>query len=353
MIQKIRIAVIGGGIFGITIAARLANDGCAVELFEREPDILRAASGINQFRLHRGHHYPRSNETTIESIRTEVSFRREYGEAIIDDRENYYCIAKEGSLISSGQFLDFCKKFGLSFQIVKPNFLNNKNIDLCLRVQEGRIDPVVLKRLCIRHLKQNGVKVRLSTVATPSTIKQFDFTVICTYANINSLLPGCSEIKEYQYELCEKPVITMPSSFGRKGVVVMDGPFMCADPFGRTDKFVLGNVVHAIHQTNVGIKPEFNKKFIPLLNRGIVKNPPITNFKNFIESASVFIPAVAHARHVGSMFTFRTVLPDRDATDERPTIVNRIGDNVATVFSGKLSNCVEAADRVSSIVKTL
>ena len=53
----------------------------------------------------------------------------------------------------------------------------------------------------------------------------------------------------------------------------MDGPFMCIDPLPNTDYHLLCNVVHEIHQTNIGKYPTIDKKYIPLLNKGIVKNP--------------------------------------------------------------------------------
>jgi thioredoxin reductase len=48
------IAVVGGGIFGVTAAVRFARAGYCVQLFEKAPTLLSAASAINQFRLHRG-----------------------------------------------------------------------------------------------------------------------------------------------------------------------------------------------------------------------------------------------------------------------------------------------------------
>ena len=128
---------------------------------------------------------------------------------------------------------------------------------------------------------------------------------------------------------------------------------MCIDPLGRTGSFLLGNVVHAIHQTNIGKKPEFDKKFKPLLNRGIIRNPPVTNFRKFIESGAEFIPGLVRAKHIGSMFTFRTVLPRLEKTDARPTVVTKIDSKTATIFSGKIGNCVEAADEVLALVKEI
>ena len=65
-----KIAVIGGGIFGVTIASKLAKSN-SVDLYEQENDILKSASGINQYRLHRGYHYPRSSSTAIGVINYE------------------------------------------------------------------------------------------------------------------------------------------------------------------------------------------------------------------------------------------------------------------------------------------
>jgi len=97
-----RIAVVGGGIFGSTIAWFLAKANYNVDLFEKENDIFKAASGINQYRLHRGYHYPRSIETMLTCFNGEIEFRSVYSESIlVGDIEHYYSIAKEGSFVKS------------------------------------------------------------------------------------------------------------------------------------------------------------------------------------------------------------------------------------------------------------
>jgi len=50
------------------------------------------------------------------------------------------------------------------------------------------------------------------------------------------------------------------------------------------------------------------------------------------------------------MYTIRTVLPHKDETDERPTIVTRQGDDYI-LFSSKVGNCVNAASEVISMIK--
>ena len=347
-----KIAVVGGGIFGVTTAVKLAKSGHKVDLFEKENDILQAASGINQYRLHRGHHYPRSKDTTLSSLNTEPKFRKEYAEAVIDGNDHYYCIAKENSLISAEDYLKFCQDHHLEYVAEHPAIVHKNKIELAVKVRESLMDPGRLRALCWEKLRDSGVKVILKTEVSSVQLKHYDFVVICAYAAINSLLTDFPYAqKDYQFELCEKPVLKLPKSFYKQSIVVMDGPFMCIDPLADTGFHVMGNVVHAIHQTNIGKHPIIDGRFLPLMNRGIVANPAVTNINKFIESAAEFMPEIKRAEHVGSMFTIRTVLPYQDKTDARPTLVEAVDDRTFVVFSGKLSNCVDVAEKVFGMIE--
>ena len=112
----------------------------------------------------------------------------------------------------------------------------------------------------------------------------------------------------------------------------------------------MGNVVHAIHSTNIGKFPKYDEKFDELLNKGIVKNPSITNIDKFIHSAKKFFVDIDKMKHIGSMFTFRTVLPNRDNDDARPTLVENVTDKIFNVFSGKIGTCVSSAEKLMECV---
>ena len=345
------IAVIGGGIFGGTAAIRLAKEGHEVTLFEKRHDLFQAASGINQYRLHRGYHYPRSDHTIRSCADSIPLFEEEYGEALIKDIDHFYCIAKEGSFVDGKQFLGICAYFDLPIKKEVPPFLNRDAVDVVIRGDEYTIDPFILTRIVKDRLKKEGVKVLLNTEADVNELKKkYDFVVIATYADLNKTLGKEYSSSPHQYELCEKIVVKLPPEFKKQSCVILDGPFTCFDPYGDTGYFVMGHVEHAIHVRNVGERPEIPDEFKDYLNAGLIKNPKVTNFKKFIESAKHFFPKIAEAEHVGSLFTIRTVLPNLEKTDARPTLVQQIDDNVISVFSGKIGTCVRAAEEVSQII---
>lgn len=340
----------GGGIFGVTIANRLAKNN-SVDLFESNQDILMAASDINQCRIHRGYHYPRSENTTRDLLRAEQSFCDEYADAVMNYTDNYYCIANEGSLTSKEQYLDFCNRHGLEFRITKPDLINNDNVQVCVKVNEKLFDHSILKKNCWDKLKKRNVNVQLKTRAKVSDLEKYDFVIISTYSNLNEMLEkNKPKQKNYQFEVCEKVFVKMPSKFKNKSILIMDGPFMSIDPVGNTGLSIIGDVVHTVLHRNIGKYPEIEKEHQEVMNKGIIKNPRITNYKSFIESASRFVPEVKNAEYYGSSYCIKTVLPNVDNTDERPTKIEKIDDKTITVFSGKIPTCVEAASHIEQLV---
>ena len=50
------------------------------------------------------------------------------------------------------------------------------------------------------------------------------------------------------------------------------------------------------------------------------------------------------------MFTMRVVPPYVEDTDERPTIVRIVNEQIITVFSGKITTCVDAAKDINKLI---
>ena len=332
------INVVGGGIFGVTCAWLLSKNGYFVNLYEKQDRILSSASSINQYRLHRGYHYPRSDETALLSKVGEKSFIDYYGDSIMTNTDNYYCIAKQNSKVDKEKYLRFLKRIDLNYKEVDDDLIDKDNIELCVKVEESLFDSEKIKEICKNLLDKYIVKLNLN-----SNYNKIDenFLINCTYANKNYL---SADKQDLQFELCEKPLVKLPDSFKNKSFVIMDGPFMCIDPYGDTGLHVMGNVIHAIHSTNVGKFPKYDKRFDKLLNNGIIKNPPITNIDKFVNTAKFFFKDIK-VKHIGSMFTIRTVLPNRDHDDARPTFYGRNGNKI-DVLSGKIGTCVDLAQKI-------
>ncbi len=347
-------AVVGGGVFGTTISWTLAKNGFKVDLFEKKDDIFLGASGINQYRAHRGYHYPRSIETILTCIKGEQEFRKVYKDSLLSDNiENYYCIAKEGSLVSSQHCMDVWDKCGLDYIEMLPQTVRRSMLSASFKVKENIFDHTKLRSLIWEKLKRYNVNVLLNSEVKYDHLKEYDFVIVATYVDNNSFLDDVPLSKKpYQFEVCEKLVLKLPLEFTNLSVVIIDGPFMCVDPFGETGNFVMGNVKHAILDREIGTSISIKDKYRQVLNKGVVKNPPFTNFKKMIDSASQYFKGIQKAEHLGSMFTIRTVLPFRDHDDARPTTVEQINDRLITVFSGKIPTCINAANEVLHIIKT-
>ena len=120
------VAVVGGGIFGATAAVDLAWAGHNVVLFEAAGDLLTGASGINQYRLHRGYHYPRSLATAVASRDAERSFRARYADAVVDGVEHVYGVAGRDSLTDPDTFVRFLEAAGLDYRVVEPDYVRGE-----------------------------------------------------------------------------------------------------------------------------------------------------------------------------------------------------------------------------------
>lgn len=334
-----RVAVVGGGVFGCTIGVDLARAGAAVHLFEARHDILEGATARCQARLHSGYHYPRSDATAMAARDAASEFTARYPKAVNPARNHYYVIA-DGGKTSPSQYLAFCDRLALPYEIADPPKQVHTGA-LCVRVPEALIDVPVLRRLIRRDIARAGVSVHLGQAVDPGMLDGFDLIVNATY--------GRWWPRPLQYELCEVALLELGRYQG-DSIVVLDGEFVSLDPHGRL--YALYDVKHSVHAANEGTAPEVPPRYVPLLGRGMVRTP-LSNVEAMVESAGRFLWGLdpggqGVAIYHGSLFAVRAVLPDVDATDERPTLIERDGDTVH-VLSGKICTAVSAARQVTQL----
>ena len=345
-----KIAVIGAGLFGCTTAIYAARAGHKVTLIDKASDIMKGATFCNQFRFHRGYHYPRSESTGKQCRNGQKAFAGEYGKAFIPyGKKHFYAIARD-SKTKAGEYLNFLSSQGLESHIVERRepLMNPEKLELAVQVEEGFLDYEILKEQIKNKLMSAGVIFRPHSLSHIRLRRSFDYIIVACYARNNMALNalGC-ELQESQYEVVEKPIFQLPKKFKDTGVVVMDGPYGCIDPYGQTGFHVMGHVEHAIHHSNVGYEPEI-PKWLPsgrtdYVDAGIIENPDRTKYVVMRDALGEYLPFVHNSKYMGSMFTVRTVLPNKDDTDERPTLVTRHDDQVVSIFSGKLGTAVDAA----------
>lgn len=331
-----KVAVAGAGIFGLTCAFKLAEAGHKIELYD-ENGLLNGASKTNQFRMHRGYHYPRSKKTALACKEGYETFRPFYDECMLDCFTHIYAIAKEGSLISPEQFTKFCEDLDLEYRLAHPNVINWKNIDVCFEVIESMLSPSRLREFCQRKLKDLNLDITFWRLPFQfSNLDLYDLVVNATYASQNYLDGGTTD---YQFELVEQAFVTLPSEYKDFSILVADGPFMCIDPYDETGKHLLLDVEESVHARRVGKYPQHL--------RYMMYRP--SKFKQMIKSAKRFFVDIEKAVYHESMYGIRTVLPNHDHDDARPTVIKRHG-RVISVFGGKIPTCVDAANKVLELV---
>ena len=77
----------------------------------------------------------------------------------------------------------------------------------------------------------------------------------------------------------------------------------------------------------------------------------MSQYEKILSSASCFFQGIEKAEYMGWMFVIRSVFPNMDDTDARPTVITNHDDRVFSIFSGKWVNCVDSARSVSAMIR--
>jgi hypothetical protein len=356
-----RVAIIGGGIFGVTTALVLARF-CEVHLYERSASLLQGATFGNHNRQHFGFHYPRSPETAQQCLESHHDFQRFYGEAEVFDFPNYYCVAAEGSKVSPGNYLQFCDKAGLHYQRELPpeGVLAQDKVALSLRVEEGVIDFATLRDNVLLRLKQEphvhvhtehtvkagqmlaeGTKEITISSGQQTTREAFDFLINATYAHYNTFCEwfGFPQ-RNFQFNLQELDVIELPRGL-RLGVTIMDGVFPSFIPMGKTPYHLLA------HVNASQLIRESSSQTKPLLSRVSVLE---SNWAGVLEASVEYLPILKEARYIKSLFVDRVVDVAAADTDARLTDITNHGSGCFSIFAAKVITCVSTADKLAALI---
>lgn len=345
-----KIAIIGAGFFGTSCAIRLAKKH-NVHLFEKKETILCGASRANQLRFHLGYHYPRSQKTIIEIKKNYKEFVKFFGKDIFAETINYYGISKEKSKTSYNNYLKFLKRNKLKFKKVDIQDFSKK-IEGQIISKEKNLNYFKIKKKILKKLKNKNIKVFLKSTFNKKLLKNYDKIIIATYDQNNELLKqlGIKISNKYKFELIEKIIIKMPIEFKSKSYMVLDGKFVCLDPYVGTKYHLLSDVKNSKLEIIKGEYTRFkhyNKKY---LNQGIIRKKNISQFKNFIIHGAKYLPIINKAKYIGSFFVTRAIKIGKEKTDERLNEIKINGNKIITIFSGKWNTCIGVAKKVEKMI---
>ena len=351
---KKKIAIVGAGLFGCTIALILSKK-FDIDLYERKPDILNEASMCNQFRFHLGFHYPRSQKTVNEIKRSNKHFINFYGSDIFGRTKNFYSIVKKNSTVSLNKYLKFVKRNNFKYKKIKNSKFTSTKIEGTLITNEKILDYFKIKKKIKKKLIQSSVNLKLSSQLDQSILRYQNYhkIIIAAYKNNNNLLKrlGIKVEKKFRYELVEKIAILLPKKYKDISFVVMDGQFVCLDPYLGTPYHLLSHVKYS--KLNV-IKKKFSK-FPKKYDRALINtkssDKKLSNFSKFIEDGAKYLPFLKKAKYIFSYYVVRTLRPNVETTAERTNLTQYINKKVLTVLAGKWNTCVYEAKKIEKLLK--
>ena len=358
--------VIGGGFYGAAIAIYLAKSRGLrkVLLLESGPQLLQRASFNNQARVHNGYHYPRSFTTAYRSRVNFPRFVTDWPEAVRQDFVKLYAIARRNSKVTAKQFVRFCNDIGAQIEPAQPShkaLFEKRLIEDVFLVKEYAFDSTKLADWAKRELLGAQVAVRCNTRVTAITLSEAGLLAVtaegkdnlvhrlntrfvfnCTYSGVNQFggdFPGVrTGIKQ---EITEMALLDMPNPLKDLGITVMDGPFFSLMPFPARGLHTLSHVRYTPHthwDDERGIDPYERLRLASRESRA----------NRMIRDVYRYIPSIAGAKQMDSLFEVKTVLMKNEGNDGRPILFEKYPElpGCYTVLGGKIDNIYDVLEKL-------
>lgn len=357
-------AVIGGGFVGLKTAIYLRENGYKdITLLEAGPDLGGRASTYNQYRVHRGYHYPRDIDTAMESADSYDKFLYDYAEAILPTKKSYYAVAKD-SLTTAETFYEFNEYLGNPISDVTSTAskdFNLNRIDRLFEVDERFFDPSIVKRILLQRAKDLNIRImRNAVVDTVKARKEAGemslkgwhdgkyfmirpgLIVNCTYAGINNIKGDVYDwTGELTYQIAEVAKVKTINDYNQKAFTVVDGPYFSLTPGPEIDYHYLSHVTYTPHveQDTLPNLESFNKK---------------SGFNEMLKDASLYMPRLKHTEYVSSHYEIKVLPKKQEDTSGRPVTIKQHGDRCFSILGGKIDTISHALDlSLSKYIKPL
>lgn len=353
--------VIGGGFYGCCLALFLCSISKRVTLVEAGPRLMERASQVNQARVHTGFHYPRNVLTAVKSLALHRRFAADFPEAVVDDFQMLYAIARHRSRVGAKRFFRMFNDMGAPIapaSLSQSALFNLDMVEAVFACTEHAFDFSVLREQLTRRLRLTGVDLRLGTTVTRleerangeliATLSAgepiragFGFNV--TYAQTNKILrtAGLPEAS-LKHELTEIALIHPPEELRGYGITVMDGPFFSTMPFPSENLYSLTHVRYTPHRSWI------DQTYLESAYEILLSSTPESRSPYMIQDARRFVPGLGGAEWVRSMYEVKTLLLKNETDDGRPILYQRRPreSRLVSVLGGKIDNIYDLFDLV-------
>jgi glycine/D-amino acid oxidase-like deaminating enzyme len=359
--------VIGGGFYGLYVAAHLREKLMNVMVCEREADLMQRASYANQARVHNGYHYPRSIVTAFRSRVNYARFVSEFPGCIDQSFAKVYAIARKFSKVTSEQFRRLALRIGAPIRPADPSTRRLFAADFiedvfateeCAfnavklkeqmeeRIAKARIDVCLETK--IERLQPAGdcLDVELTAAGVERKVRA-GMVLNCSYSNINQpiVASGIPPIP-LKHELAEIALVDVPDELRQRGVTVMCGPFFSCMPFPAQGLHSLSHVRYTPHGHWYD-----GDQYAPATDvfRRAARE---SQFPAMQRDAQRYVPLMAGCVYRGSLWEVKTVLPRNEVDDGRPILFKpHYGiRNHHVLMGGKIDNVY---DVISEIDKSM
>jgi hypothetical protein len=355
-----KIAIIGGGLFGITSYLILRSLGYNCILFEKNKEIMMGASTNNLNRVHYGYHYPRDNQTAKQSYAGHKSFVSFYKDSIIKNFSSYYLIAKNKSLINFSNYLKFCKKNKLPYKFVNnKNFITKTNgIEGIIKVNEPIYSWSLIKKIIAKKLdsiEDNMIfteeeVIKVSKIKKHFLIKTSKNTYTCeyiidaSYMSLKCFINKSSFLKKTVYQIVIIPEIVIRNLKKKIGIAIMDGPFLSFLPKGNEKTYLLYHVNHSI----VKYSKKLHRVFLKINKKKYLKNYRKIQ-ASILKTFSFFLPNL-NIKFTKKFYISKRVIYD-NKTDRRTSSIIETKKNFFLIYSAKVDHSVDIALKLKNILE--
>lgn len=357
---KVDYLIVGGGFYGCCLALYLRSISDKVLVLEAGDTLLDRASRVNQARVHTGFHYPRSALTAVRSMLLHQRFITDFPEAVVDDFQMIYAIARRRSKVSSKRFFRMFRDIGAPIKPALPSqaaLFDPDMVEGVFACSEAAFDYKVLRRQLTERLDRAGVEIRMSialeqledsptgvraTLSDGSEVEaRYAFNI--TYAQINDVLDRAGLPRaRLKHELAEIALVEPPDELRGIGVTVMDGPFFSCMPYPAEGLHSLTHVRYTPHeswQDDTGGHSTFHS---------LAEFQPQTRVQHMIRDAQRYMPCISRSVPRRSHYEVKTVLTKNERDDGRPILYQQLpaDSRLVSILGGKIDNIYDLFDLV-------